>query len=57
MSVIERLISKKEELEERLSNLWQGGGSQRKETLEYRIKKIDELISAYQTTSTPILTY
>ncbi len=54
MSVIERLISKKEELEERLSNLWQGGGSQRKETLEYRIKKIDELISAYQTTSTPI---
>ena len=54
MNVIERLISKKEELEERLSNLWQGGGSQRKETLEYRIKKIDELISAYQTTSTPI---
>lgn len=53
MSVIERLISKKEELEERLSNLWQGGGSQRKETLEYRIKKIDELISAYQIVSSP----
>lgn len=53
MSVIDRLISKREELEERLNNLWQGGGSQRKETLEYRIKKIDELISVYQTIPVP----
>jgi len=53
MSVIDKLISKREELEERLNNLWQGGGSQRKETLEYRIKKIDELISVYQTIPVP----
>ena len=52
MKVIEGLITKKEELEERLSNLWQGGGSQRRETLEYRIKKIDELISVYKTVPT-----
>src|SRR5918912_245734 len=52
MKVIERLISKKEELEERLGNLYHGG-SQRRETLEYRIKKIDELISTYQTIPTP----
>jgi ATP-dependent Lon protease len=52
MSIIERLVTKKEELEERLSNLYHGG-SQRRETLEYRIKKIDELINVYQKTSTP----
>lgn len=52
MSVIERLNSKKEELEERLSNLYHGG-SQRRETLEYRIKKIDELISTYQKVPAP----
>jgi ATP-dependent Lon protease len=52
MSVIERLISKKEELEERLSSLYHGG-SQRRETLEYRVKKIDELIDTYKKTSTP----
>jgi hypothetical protein len=52
VKVIERLISKKEELEERLNNLYHGG-SQRRETLEYRIKKIDELINAYQIASSP----
>jgi ATP-dependent Clp protease ATP-binding subunit ClpA len=52
MKIIERLISKKEELEERLNNLYHGG-SQRRETLEYRIKKIDELINAYQIASSP----
>lgn len=51
MNVVEKLINKKNELEERLSNLYQGGGSQRRETLEYKISKIEELISAYQTNS------
>jgi len=54
MKVIERLFSKKEELEERLSNLWQGGGSQRRETLEYRIKKIDNLIDSYESIVSPV---
>ena len=38
---IERLNAKKTELEERLSNLYHGG-SNRRETLEYKIKKIEE---------------
>lgn len=53
MEIIERLNSKREELEERLSNLYHGG-SQRRETLQYRIKKIDDLIDAYQVASFPI---
>jgi ATP-dependent Lon protease len=47
MKIVERLINKKNELEERLGNLYHGG-SQRKETLEYKINKLNELISAYQ---------
>jgi ATP-dependent Lon protease len=50
MIVIERLINKKNELEERLSNLYQGG-SQRRENLEYKINKIEDLISAYRKSS------
>jgi len=46
-TVIERLNSKKEELEERLGSLYHGG-SNRRETLEYKIKKIEELIEIYQ---------
>ena len=53
MGVIERLNTKREELEERLSNLYHGG-SQRRETLQYRIKKIDDLTDAYQATSFPV---
>ena len=45
--IIERLNSKKEELEERLGSLYHGG-SNRRETLEYKIKKIEELIETYQ---------
>jgi ATP-dependent Lon protease len=48
--VISQLNSKKLELKERLKNLYQGG-SQRRETLEYKIKKIEELTAAYQSTS------
>ena len=47
MEIIKRLNSKREELEERLSNLYHGG-SQRRETLQYRIKRIDDLIDAYE---------
>jgi ATP-dependent Lon protease len=50
--VIGRLNSKKIELEERLNNLYHGG-SQRRETLEYKIKKIEELIAAYQSIPSP----
>src|SRR5579862_4381925 len=50
MTVNERLNAKKDELEERLSNSYQGG-SQRGETLKYKIKKIKELIAAYQSSS------
>ena len=46
-AIIERLNSKKEELEERLGSLYHGG-SNRRETLEYKIKKIEELIETYQ---------
>ena len=46
-TVIERLNSKKEELEERLGSLYHGG-SNRRETLEYKIKKIEELVEIYQ---------
>ena len=53
MNVIERLIHKKNELEERLSNLYQGG-SQRRENLEYKISKIEELIFAYQKNSSSL---
>ena len=53
MEVIERLNSKREELEERLSNLYHGG-SQRRETLQYRIKRIDDLIDAYESTPSPV---
>ena len=52
MTVIERLNTKKAELEARLNNLYHGG-SNRRETLEYKIKKIEELIIAYQSTSSP----
>jgi ATP-dependent Lon protease len=45
--IIARLNSKKEELEERLSSLYHGG-SNRREALEYKIKKIEELIEVYQ---------
>jgi ATP-dependent Lon protease len=50
MEVIKRLINKKTELEKRWSNQYQGG-SQRKESLEYRIKMIEELANSYQTIS------
>ncbi|MEG7978892.1 MAG: AAA family ATPase [Mollicutes bacterium UO1] len=53
MEIIDRLNAKKDELGARLSNLYQGG-SNRRETLEYKIKKLEELIVAYQSTSTPI---
>jgi len=46
-AIIDRLNSKKEELEERLGSLYHGG-SNRRETLEYKIKKIEELIEIYQ---------
>ena len=52
MAVVNRLNTKKSELEERLGNLYHGG-SNRRETLEYKIKKIEELITAYQSTSPP----
>ena len=52
--VIDRLNSKKLELEERLANQNQQWGSQRKEALQYRIKKIEELIVAYNSTPSPI---
>ncbi|CAG8627593.1 2782_t:CDS:10, partial [Ambispora gerdemannii] len=41
------------ELENRLAGQYHGG-SQRKEALEYRINKIDELITIYQTTLSPL---
>jgi ATP-dependent Lon protease len=47
MTVNERLNSKKEELEERLAGQYHGG-SQRREALQYKIKKIEELIEIYQ---------
>ncbi|WNE40823.1 MAG: Lon protease [Mycoplasmataceae bacterium] len=50
MTVIERLVNKKNELEGRLSNLYHDG-SQRRETLEHKISKIEELISVYQVNS------
>ena len=53
MEVIGKLNAKREELEERLSNLYHGG-SQRKETLQYRIKKIDDLIDAYKATTSSV---
>src|SRR4051794_24351942 len=49
MEVFDRFNAKREELEERLSSLYHGG-SQRRETLQYRIKKIDDLIDAYEET-------
>lgn len=52
-SIIENLINKKRELEERLGKLYQGG-SQRRENLEYKINKIENLISAYQKNSPPL---
>src|SRR3954464_1903194 len=53
MEIINRLNAKKTELETRLNNLYHGG-SNRRETLEYKIKKIEELIIAYQSTSAPV---
>lgn len=53
MEVIERLRKKLEELEESLSHLWRGGGSQGKQILEYKKKIINYLIDAYQ--SEPVL--
>jgi len=53
MTVIERLNAKKIELEERLAGQNQQWGSQRKETLQHKLKKIEELITAYQSTSSP----
>ncbi|CAG8576698.1 10541_t:CDS:2 [Ambispora gerdemannii] len=53
MTVINRLNAKKTELEVRLNNLYHGG-SNRRETLEYKIKKVEELIAAYQSTSAPV---
>jgi len=53
MEVINRLNAKKNELKKRLSNLYQGR-SNRRESLEYKIKKIEELITAYQSTSPPV---
>ncbi|KLL04665.1 MAG: ATP-dependent protease La [Mycoplasmataceae bacterium RV_VA103A] len=53
MTVIDRLSAKRIELEVRLSNSYQNG-SQRGEALKYKIKKIEELIDAYQSTSPPI---
>ncbi|CAG8447598.1 11319_t:CDS:2 [Racocetra fulgida] len=53
MTVIDRLSAKRIELEVRLSNSYQNG-SQRGETLKYKIKKIEELIDAYQSTPPPI---
>src|SRR3954462_15847524 len=52
MEVINRLNAKMAELEKRLQNLYHGG-SNRRETLEYKIEKIEELIAAYQSTSPP----
>src|SRR3954469_20340878 len=48
--VINRLNSKKEELEERLAGQYHGG-SQRREALQYKIKNIEELIEIYQLSS------
>ena len=48
-TVIERLKEKKDELNKRLSGQYQGGG-QRRESIQYRIKKIEELILVYQST-------
>jgi len=53
-AVIDRLNSKKLELEERLAGQNQQWGSQRRETLQYKIKKIEELITSYQSTPSPI---
>ncbi|CAH1756740.1 9102_t:CDS:2 [Entrophospora sp. SA101] len=53
MTVINRLNAKKTELEVRLNNLYHGG-SNRRETLQHKIKKIKELITAYQSTSAPV---
>jgi hypothetical protein len=50
MEVINRLNTKKAELEERISNLYHGG-SQRGEILKHKIKRIEELIAAYHSTS------
>jgi ATP-dependent Lon protease len=52
MEVINRLNVKKVELEERMSNLYHGG-SQRGEILKHKIKRIEELIAAYHSTSAP----
>jgi len=53
MEVINRLNAKKDELGARLGSLFQCG-SNRRETLEYKLKKIEELIIAYQSTSAPV---
>src|SRR5688572_26256950 len=53
-AVIERLNSKKLELEERLDGQNQQWGSQRREALQYKIKKIEELIVSYRAAPLPI---
>ena len=52
-AVIDRLNSKNLELEERLASQNQQWGSQRKENLQYKIKKIEKLINAYQSVFSP----
>lgn len=54
MEVIDRLNTKRTELNEREAGLWQGGGGRDRELLQYKIKKIDELITAYENTSTSL---
>jgi MoxR-like ATPase len=54
MTVIERLESKKAELEERHAG-HSGWGSRPKEILEHKIKTIDKLIVAYQSTPPPLV--
>jgi DNA polymerase III delta prime subunit len=53
-AVIDRLNTKKLELEERLASQNQQWGSQRKEALQYKIKKIEELVVAYQSVASPV---
>jgi hypothetical protein len=53
MEVIDRLNAKKEELEEILSNLY-SGGSQRGGNLKHRIKRIDDLLDAYEATTSSV---
>jgi ATP-dependent Lon protease len=53
MEVLDRLNAKKEELKKILSNLY-SGGSQRGGNLKHRIKRIDDLIDAYETINSSV---